>query len=104
MPLVDPERFAKKDVARIYIAATRSEAQRVERTLSGRGVDYAVDAAPFRTYILGFFPSHRTGVGFYVLADQAQFCREALREATLHKGVVEEPPCHWGAFDAGDAE
>lgn len=90
MAMVDPEDFAGKEVARVYIAGRLSEAQQVEKTLSENGVNYAVDAEPFEIYILGILPSRYEGLAFYVLSSQAHFCREILRRSQLVTGLVEE--------------
>jgi hypothetical protein len=90
MALVDPESFAGKEVARVYIAGRLSEAKRVEQTLSENGIDYTVDAEPFEVRILGILPSQYEGLVFYVPSGQAHFCREILRQAKLVTGLVEE--------------
>ena len=90
MALVDPENFADEEIARVYIAGRLSEAKRVEQTLSENGVDYTVDAEPFEVRILGILPTQYEGLAFYVLSDQAGFCRELLRQAQLVTGLVEE--------------
>ena len=88
--MVDPEEFADKEVARVYIAGRPGEAQRVERALSDNGVDYMIDIEPFATRLLGGLPVEYQGVAFYVLSGQAVFSRRVLREAGLHAGLVEE--------------
>jgi hypothetical protein len=90
MALVDPENFADKEIARVYIAGRLSEAKRVEQTLSENGVDYTVDAEPFEVRILGILPTQYEGLAFYVLSGQADLCRELLRQAQLITGLVEE--------------
>ena len=79
-----------REVARVYLAGRLAEAEQVERTLTGQGIDYAVDLEPFRTFVLGIFPSEHTGVGFYVLSGQAGFCRRALLDAGLRAGIEED--------------
>jgi hypothetical protein len=90
MAMINPDEFADKEVARVYIAGRLSEARRVEQTLSENGVDYAVDAEPFEVRVLGILPSRHEGLAFYVLSGQAEFCRDVLREAGLVVGLVEE--------------
>ncbi len=89
MALVDPAEFDGKDVAMIYIAGRVSEGKRVEEVLCNHAVDYAVDIEPFETSVLGILPVQYEGVGFYVLSDQAEFCRGVLRAAGLLQGLVE---------------
>ena len=89
MALVDPETFDDKEVALVYIAGRLSEAKRVEQVLSDNAIDYAVDSEPFQSRVLGILPVEYQGVGFYVSADQADFCRRVLREADLVQGLVE---------------
>ena len=92
MALVDPATFDDKDVAMVYIAGRLSEGKRVEQVLSDNAIDYAVDAEPFESRVLGFLPVEYEGVGFYVLSSQADFCRRALRAAGLLQGLVEDDP------------
>jgi len=90
MAMVDPECFADKEVARVYIAGRLGEAKDVEQALSENGVDYCVENEPFETYLLGILPTKYDGVAFYVLSGQASFCRRILSEAGLEDGLVEE--------------
>jgi hypothetical protein len=87
MPIVHAETFDGKDIAVVYIAARSAEAKEVERVLSDSGVDFAVDVEPYNVRLLGLFPRQYEGVGFYVLAGQAEFCRTVLREAGLVQGL-----------------
>ena len=90
MARVEEERFTGKEIARVYIAARLPEARRVDETLTGHGVDYFVEIEPFKIFILGLFPSERSGVAFYVLAGQAQFSRRVLHDAGLKAGLLDE--------------
>ncbi len=89
MALVDPIAFDGKDVAMIYIAGRLSEGKRVEQILCEHAIDYAVDAEPFETSVLGILPVQYEGVGFYVVSEQAEFCRGILRGAGLLQGLIE---------------
>jgi len=90
MPLVDPDLFADKDVAPVYVARRLPEAKRVESALSEYGIDYAVDIETFRVHLFGIIPRDYEGVGFYVLQRDAHLARRALRDAALTLGLVEE--------------
>lgn len=90
--LVDIEQFGGEELARVYIAGRLSEAKRVERTLSERGVDYAVEIEAFRTNLLGFLPTEYEGVAFYVPSRQASLCRRALQDSGLTVGLVDHGP------------
>jgi len=92
MALVDPAAFDHKDVAMVYIAGRLSEGKRVEQALAQHAIDYAVDIEPFESRVLGILRVEYEGVGFYVLAGQADFCRRVLREAGLVQGLVEDEP------------
>lgn len=92
MALVDPERFAQKEIARVYIAGRLREAREVERVLTERGIDYAIEIEPFHTRLLGIFHREYDGVAFYVLSADGEASRSALREARLTEGLVEEDP------------
>jgi len=76
----------------VYVAGRLSEGKQVEQVLSDNAIDYAVDAEPFQSRVLGFLPVEYEGVGFYVLSSQADFCRRALRTAGLLQGLVEDDP------------
>jgi hypothetical protein len=90
MALVEPESFAGQEVARVYMAIRLAEAKHVERTLSGNGIDYSIEIEPYERFVLGLFPSRHTGVAFYVLFGQAEFCRRMLVDAGLQVGIVDE--------------
>jgi len=90
MARVEPEEFAAKHTARIFIAARLREAQQIERLLSERGIDYAIRMEPYQTRLLGLLPVEYQGAVFYVLSGQAAFCRQAVREAGLAAGLVED--------------
>lgn len=92
MALVDPATFDDKDITLVYLAGRLSEGKRVEQVLSDNGIDYAVDAEPFESRVLGILPVTYEGVGFYVLADQAELSRQVLRAAGLLQGLVEDDP------------
>jgi hypothetical protein len=92
MPLVDPATFDDKDIAMVYLAGRLKEGKRVEAVLSANAIDYAVDVERFETRVLGILPVEYEGVGFYVLSEQATFCRSLLRAAGLLQGLVEEDP------------
>lgn len=69
---------------RVYAAVTLREARRIEETLTGHGIEYAVEVEELgRTPIFG---SVRHGAVFYVRASQASFCRTLL--AAIGKGVI----------------
>jgi hypothetical protein len=89
MAMIAGEEFADKEKARIYIAGRVREAKRVEQVLSGAGIDYAVEMEPYQTRLLGILPVEYKGAVFYVLAGQADFCRHALRDAGLERGLVD---------------
>jgi hypothetical protein len=90
MARVDFDDWEGEEVTRVYIAGRLAEALHVEKTLTERGVDYAVDLEPFRLMVLGIFPSEHTGVGFYVLSAQAAFSKRALVDAGLRIGIEDD--------------
>ena len=90
MALVDPAAFDDKEVTMIYIAGRLREGKQVEQALSDNAIDFAVDAEPFQSRVLGFLPVEYEGVGFYVLAGQADLSRRVLRAAGLVQGLVED--------------
>ena len=92
MALVDPATFDDKPVAMVYIAGRLRESKQVELVLSDNGIDYAVDVEPFETRVLGVLPVTYEGVGFYVVAGQAEVSRHVLRAAGLVQGLVDADP------------
>ncbi len=90
MALVDPATFDDQAVTLVYIAGRIREGKQVEQALSDNGIDYAVDAEPFESRVLGILPVTYEGVGFYVLSGQAELSRGVLRTAGLLQGLVED--------------
>ena len=82
--------FAGKEVARVYMAIRLAEAKHVEKTLTENDIDYSIEIEPYETFVLGLFPSRHTGVAFYVLSGQVEFCRRILVDAGLQVGIVDE--------------
>jgi hypothetical protein len=85
---VTEEAFGAKDLALIFIAAKTAEAREVERILTDRGIDYCLGPEEFMRQG-ALFVSNLRGVGFYVVAGQAGFCRDVLKEAGFGVGVIE---------------
>ena len=82
--------LADRELARIYIAGTLAEAERVEAALEMGGIDYAVEIEPYLWHLLDVVPSEHRGAAFYVLAGQATVGRERLRSAGMSAGLVDE--------------
>jgi hypothetical protein len=82
--------FGEKEVSRIYLAGRLAEAKRVEKILSGHGVDYAVEVEPYVAAFAIFSSGEYGGAAFYVLSGQADFCRRVLVEAGLTTGILDE--------------
>ncbi len=78
------------DVSPIFIAASVSEAEFVEKLLEREGIEYQVTPEAF----LGGALSGRVcyqGLLFEVSGGQAQYCRDLLTRAGLERGVVSPP-------------
>jgi hypothetical protein len=90
MSRIDMEDFSKdeKEITRIFIASNLKEAQGIEETLTGHGIDYAVKIEKYVR--LGLFASEMPGVAFYVSSGQGSFCRDLLRSQDFLSGIVEE--------------
>ena len=76
-----------RPLARIYLAATVSEARRVEAVLDQIDVEYSVRVEPCGRTLFG---STRQGAAFFVDAAQADACDEALERAGLGAGIVRD--------------
>ncbi len=76
------------EVTRVYLAANVEEGQRVEATLDGAGITYAVEVEEYaaRTIWSG---GTRTGAGFWVAEPEVAPACEALERAGLIKGLVD---------------
>ena len=83
------EDFGDKKIARIYFAATLSEAQRVETELSRHNIDYAIEVEPYIASAV-FWMSEHKGAAFYVISGQADYCCRVLDEAGLTTGLLEK--------------
>ena len=81
--------FGDKEIARVYFAATLSEAQRVETELDKHNIDYAIEVESYLASAV-FWLSERKGAAFYVISGQADFCSRMLDEAGLTAGLLEK--------------
>jgi len=86
MARVAIEDFSDREITRIYIAQNIKEATQVEQMLSKQNIDYAIELESY--FQITLFSSEYVGAVFYVLADQADFCREVLESAGLSAGIV----------------
>ena len=87
MARVDSSDFANRETCLIFLARNVREATRVEALLNGQEIDYTIELERYVTGII--VASERSGLGFHVLAGQAEFCRALLRPR-FRVGVVEE--------------
>jgi len=85
---VTEEAMAAMDLALMFIAATTAEAREVERIVTDLKIDYCLGPEEFIRQSV-FFVSELRGVGFYVAAGQAGFCRDVLTKAGFGVGVIE---------------
>lgn len=74
----DPEYFGDREVELLYIARKLKEALAIERLLTERSIDYAVQAEEY--FGGAIFQRVRMGAFFYVLPEAAPAAREALRQ------------------------
>jgi hypothetical protein len=89
MARVPEEFFAPEtEIVRVYLAATLSEAQQVERVLDGAQQDYLAEPEEYGApSALG--ARVRTGVGFWVAAGAVDGAAGALERAGLVSGLVQ---------------
>lgn len=78
------------DAEPVYLARRLDNAQKIEEILTGLGIDYAVSVQPYQASALGIFFGSYMGAYFLVASESAPKAREALREARLGKGVIEQ--------------
>lgn len=72
----------------VYIAGRLAEAQLIEELFNSRGVHYAVEV---ESYLAGsvFGVSEYAGAAFYVSVEEAEFCRDILRQEGFKAGLIE---------------
>ncbi len=75
----------------VYIAGNTMEAEKVERLLTERGIDYALRLEPYASTSV-MLVGERTGLFVYVPVDRHESCRVVLEQNGLMDTV---------AFDAG---
>jgi len=90
MPKLEIEKFADKEITRIYLADRLAEAKSVENTLTEHTIDYAVEMEPYLKVVLGIYPIENQGAAFYVLSGQAHFARKALMAVGLKIGIQDD--------------
>lgn len=90
MAYVDPETLEKKDTALVYVAGKTSEAKAVESLFAQSEMTYTIKPTPFlRSSLFGGL-IELPGVGFYVPAEQAAYCRNLLQGRKFKVGLVLE--------------
>jgi hypothetical protein len=87
MTRVEPD--ALRDPEQVYVTGSLGEARKVEALLSDQGVHYATEVEVLGS--MSLFGSVRHGVGFYVTAAQAEYCRGALTQGGYSRGLVPAP-------------
>ena len=88
MSFIEPDSFNEKEASLIYVAGEVGEAGSIEKLLTEIGIDYTVAHTPFLREMLFDGLRELPGVGFYVLAEQANYCREMLRFKGYKAGIV----------------
>jgi hypothetical protein len=79
--------FGDDELELVQLAKRLRDAKHAESVLDEAGIDYFVEAAPYRAYLLLVIPVHRAGAWFYVRPELADVAREALKVGGL--SVVE---------------
>jgi hypothetical protein len=72
------EDFVDRELELVLVATKLKQALAVEELLDKEGLEYGLEVEQFRGGLLGL--SNRTGVFFYALAGQADFCRTLLKQ------------------------
>ena len=89
MGRVTEDDFADKDIARIYIAQSISEATTIEQILTENNVDYLIEIEQYTRPSILTSPI-QTGVVFYVLLGQVDFCKRIIESKGMSKGIPYE--------------
>jgi hypothetical protein len=72
----EPDYFGDDELTLLYIAKKLNEALRLEKLLTGAGLDYLVEPDKYRGGII--FQSERVGAFFYVAPKNDGAAREAM--------------------------
>jgi hypothetical protein len=89
MPRVSEDAFEQgSEIIRVYLAASVTEAQRVEQVLDGLDLPYVAETEQYGAqWALG--ARVRSGVGFWVAAAALNGAADALERAGLVSGLVQ---------------
>ncbi len=77
------------EIARVYLAASLAEAQRVESVLGAAGVEYAVEVEEFRSPTALGSNAVRRGAGFWIRESSLEAAAGALERAGCVAGLVD---------------
>ena len=75
----EPEFFKEREMQLVFIAKKLKEAVQLEDVLNAAGLDYAVETDNYTGGVV--FRTERVGAFFYVLPEDGDRAREALRGA-----------------------
>jgi hypothetical protein len=88
MPYVEPEHFGESPTALVYVAGDTTEAKDIERALSENEIAYTLVPTPFLRSSIMSGLVELPGVGFTVLAQDAEKSRSLLHSLKFIKGLV----------------
>ena len=89
------EELSEMSLSLVYIAGNTVDAEKVERTLTEHGVEYALSLEPFASTSM-MRPGDHTGLFVYVPAAQHRACRDMLERSgltdtvSLHEALLME--------------
>jgi len=86
----EPAFFEGKEPVLIYIAKRLRDALKLEKLLTGSGVDFGVEADEYRGGII--FATTRTGAFFYVLPDSEGPALDAMRRGGYKPNAAATAP------------
>jgi len=72
------EYFESGELELVLVATKLKQALAAEEVLDKEGIEYGIEVDQFRGGLLGL--SNRTGVFFYALVGQADYCRSVLQK------------------------
>jgi hypothetical protein len=88
MARVDMDEFGDgTEIVRVYLAASLAEAQAIEGSLDGAGLEYAVEVERLADRTL--LSASRSGAGFWVRADRLDAAADLLERAGHLRGLVQ---------------
>jgi hypothetical protein len=84
----EPDFFGDRDLALVYVARKLRDALRLEKFLTGAGLDYLVEPDTYHGGVI--FRTERVGAFFYVAPENDDVARDAMQRAGFTPYQIED--------------